>query len=116
MNALRLAPVWLAFGLMAAHVWRAGWAWPALVVLAAPGLTLLRRPWVPRLFRACLVLFAAEWLRTLWTIAAERIAFGLPWLRMAAILGTVALLTGAAALVFSRPALARRYAAAGEAP
>lgn len=109
MNALRLAPVWIAFWLMAAHAWRAGWALVAVGLLAAPLLTLPRRPWVPPVFQVALLLFAAEWLRTLWVIASVRVEFGLPWLRMAAILGAVALLTAAAGLVFTRPALAARY-------
>lgn len=116
MNALRLLPVWLAFWLMAAHAWRAGWAVVAAGVLVAPLLTLARRRWVPPLFQAALLLFAAEWLRTLAVIASMRIEFGLPWLRMALILGAVALLTAASALVFRSPALRARYASRPASP
>jgi hypothetical protein len=56
-----------------------------------------------------LLVGAVEWLRTLAVLAAQRIAAGQPWLRLAVILGAVALLTAAAALVFRHPALRGRF-------
>jgi hypothetical protein len=70
------------------------------VCLTAPLLLLLRKPWVPRLFQALLVLGALEWLRSLYALAVLRIAFEQPWARLAVILGAVALFTALSGLVF----------------
>ena len=70
---------------------------------------LLRRAWVPRLFQVVLLLGAAEWLRTLYLFAAERVAFGQPWTRLALILGGVALFTALSGLVFRSRGLRTRY-------
>lgn len=114
MNGLRLLPVILSFLLLGAHFYRAGQ--PALVglCLAAPWLLFLRRSWVPRLFQALLALGALEWLRTLYTFAAMRIAFEQPWTRLAVILGAVALLTALSSLVFRSDALRRFYRSGAE--
>ena len=109
MNFLRLTPVILACLLLAAHFYRAGFGPLAYVCAVLPLLLLLQRRWVPRVFEAVLVLGALEWLRTLYLLAAMRIAWGQPWGRLAAILGGVALLTAAAALVFRSGALKTRY-------
>lgn len=100
MNLLKLLPVILSFVLLGAHFHRAGA--PALSGLCAvlPLLLFLRRAWVPRLFQVLLVLGALEWLRTLYLLAAMRIGFGEPWMRLAAILGAVAAFTALSGLVF----------------
>jgi predicted transcriptional regulator len=56
-----------------------------------------------------LLLGALEWLRTAAMLVQQRLALGTPWLRLAIILGVVALLTAAAALVFRSARLRRRY-------
>ncbi len=106
-----LAPA-LALLLLAAHFYRAA-AWPLLgVTLLLLALLALRRRWVPRLLQLALLAGAAEWLWTAALLAQQRLALGQPWLRMALILGAVALLTLAAALVFRSRALKLRYAGA----
>jgi hypothetical protein len=110
---LRLLPVVLGCALLAAHLLRMGHTVLAAACAALPLLLLLRRPWVARLFQALLVLGAAEWLRTLYLLAAMRIAWGQPWGRMALILGAVALFTAAAGLVFRSRALRARYGLPG---
>lgn len=100
MNALRLLPVILSFLLLSAHFYRAGQLPLVVMCAAAPLLLLLRKPWVPRLFQALLVLGALEWLRSLYALAALRIAFEQPWTRLAVILVTVALLTALSGLAF----------------
>lgn len=103
-----LAPV-LALLLLAAHFYRAA-AWPwLLVTLAFLPLMALRRSWVPRLLQLALLAGAAEWAWTATMLAQQRLALGQPWLRMALILGTVALLTLAAALVFRLATVKARY-------
>lgn len=98
-----------ALAVLGAHFMRAG-AWP--LVLACVGLVLLMawpRRWAARTVQAALALGAAEWLWTLALLAQQRIALGQPWLRMALILGGVALFTAGAALVFQRRSLRLRY-------
>ena len=109
MNFLRLLPVILSFLLLGAHFYRAGLV--ALTILSVAILFLLavRKNWIPRLFQVLLLVGAFEWLRTLYFFAAMRIAWEEPWARLAAILGTVALLTALSALVFKLPKLKEFY-------
>jgi len=109
MNFLRLLPLILSCVLLAAHFSRGGVAPLILVSLALPFLLLVRRPWVPRLFQVVLVLGALEWVRRLVALALERRAAGDDWVRMAAILGAVAVFTATSALVFRGSALKERY-------
>lgn len=105
---LLLAPA-LALLLLAAHFYRAA-AWPGvLAALALLALLGLRRTWVPRVLQLALLAGAAEWMWTAALLAQQRLALGQPWLRMALILGAVALLTLAAALVFRSAGLKAHY-------
>jgi hypothetical protein len=109
MNALRLTPVIICFLLLAAHFYRAGQVLLTGSCLGLPLLLLVRRPWVPRVFQALLLLGALEWLRTLYVFAGTRIAFDQPWGRLAVILGAVATFTALTALVFQGARLRSRY-------
>jgi len=109
MNLIRLLPVILSMLLLAAHFYRAGLVPLTVLCLALPLLLLSRQAWVPRLFQVLLLLGALEWLRALYGFAAMRIAFGEPWLRLAVILGAVALFTGLSGLVFRNRVLQARY-------
>jgi hypothetical protein len=109
MPILRIAPVVLAGLLLGAHFYRAGALWLAALAVAALVLLLVRRPWAARALQAGLVAGAIEWVRALATFAAERVSFGQPYARMALILGTVAVVTALAALVFETPAMRSRY-------
>ncbi|MDP1899640.1 MAG: hypothetical protein Q8K96_04210 [Rubrivivax sp.] len=105
---LLLAPG-LALALLGAHFYRAG-SWPlvfACLVLLA--LLAWPRAWVARLVQAGLVAGAIEWLWTAFGFVQQRLALGQPWLRLALILGAVALLTAASALVFRHPRLRSRF-------
>jgi len=108
---LRVVPIVLSALLIAAHFSRAGNTGMVAISLALPALLLVRRPWAARGVQAglVLVLAAIEWFWTLANLARQRIASGEPWLRLALILGTVALLTAASALVFRSEKLRRRY-------
>ena len=92
---------WLVVGLVALALGMLG--------IALPLLLLFRRSWIPRLFQVVLLLGALEWLRTLYGLAAMRIAFGEPWTRLAVILAAVALFTGLSGLVFYNRRLRARY-------
>jgi hypothetical protein len=102
-----LAPV-LSLLLLAAHFVRAQLWLPAVISVALIGLLALRAQWSVLALQCCLVLGSIEWLRTLLATAAARIAMGQPYTRMALILGVVAALTFASALVFQLPVLRQR--------
>lgn len=109
MNLVRLLPVVLSLLLLAAHFLRMGTLPVVAACLGLCGLLLVRRPWVARTIQAVLVLAAAEWARTLWVFVAIRRDLGLPWTRMAVILGSVAVLTLLSTQVFRWEPLRRRY-------
>jgi hypothetical protein len=100
MNILRLLPVILSFLLLGAHFYRAGQVVLAGLCVAVLFLLFLRKHWVPLLFQVLLALAALEWLRSLYFLAAMRIAWNEPWTRLALILGAVALFTLMSGLVF----------------
>jgi len=110
LNTLKVLPVIISFLLLAAHFYRAGLLIPAGALIAIPLLLLVRKSWVPRLFQVMLFFGALEWLHTLIVFAGVRIEIGRPWIRMAIILGAVALFTALSGLVFRNKALRSRYA------
>jgi len=110
MNALRLVPVILSFLLLGAHFYRSGLPIGAGFCVVLPLFLLVRDSWVTRMIQILLLLGALEWLRTLFVIANMRIAYDQSWIRMAVILGAVALFTALSGLVFRSRALRKRYA------
>jgi hypothetical protein len=105
----RLAAPILAYLLLGASFLRAG---DQLMVLACGALLLLLavpRWWAARLAQLALAFAALRWLWLTWMLAGMRAAAGLPYARMIAILGAVALLTLLAALVFNSARLRRYY-------
>jgi hypothetical protein len=115
MNILRLLPVFISFLLLAAHFLRAGQMVISLVLLSLLLLLLLRKTWVPWVIQTILLLGAVEWLMTLYSVAQVRIELGSPWMRMAVILGAVALFTALSCLVFRSKFLRRRFSDGGNA-
>ena len=108
--AFRLAPVAAALAVLGAHFYRAGSLAPLAFTVAAFALLFVRRRAAAWVVQATLAAGAVEWLRTLAALVAQRQAAGLPWLRLALILGTVALLTAAAALAFRQRGVRARCA------
>jgi len=111
-NFLRLLPVFISLLLLAAHFLRSGQTIIVIALLLFPLLLLLRNAWVPRLMQLVLLLGAFEWLWTIYSVAQMRIGLGMPWTRMAVILGVVALFTALSCLVFRTGALRKRFATA----
>ena len=109
MNLLRLLPVILSMLVLGAHFYRAGHLLLACGALLALGLLFIRRPLAVRLMQGLLVAGAVEWLATAVRLVMFRQAEGLPWLRLALILGLVALCTLLSALVFRTQGLKARY-------
>ena len=99
----------MSFLLLGAHFLRDG----AMVGVAASllmiGLLLLRRPWVARLAQAALVAAAVVWFLTLYELAQMRMSLGLPYLRMAVILGSVAVVALLSAWLFQTRSLRDVY-------
>lgn len=85
----------LSFLLLGAHFLRdRNWILAAACAVLAI-LVAWPRAWIPRLLQAALALGAAEWAWTAFMLGQQRMAEGRPWMRMAIILGVVALLTAA---------------------
>lgn len=90
-QTMRLLPAILSALVLGAHASRNGWPLVVVALLAAtPLLLIARRLWAVRVVQAVLVLGALEWVRTLMRLTAVRQAHGMPYERMAWILGAVA--------------------------
>ena len=109
MSFVQLAAPVLAFALLAAHFYRGEHFVLAAVSLAAALCVVVRRPWAARAIQVMLVLGALEWLRTGFELAQMRISHGEPFLRLALILGAVALFTAIAALLPQTRALRAHF-------
>jgi hypothetical protein len=109
MNFVRLLPVFLSFLLIAAHFQRAGFSVLALLCLLAPCLLYFTRPWSIRILQILMILSAMEWIRTLMYLVQLRQEADLPWIRLAVILGSVALFTAASTLIFRCQSIRRKY-------
>ena len=109
MNTLRLLPVILAFGLLAAHFSRANMPPAVVVSLITPFLLLIRKPWIAKSIQILLLLGALEWIRSMFGYIQVRKEIGEDWGRLAIILVTVALLTACSGLVFRGKSLKKRY-------
>jgi len=108
-NLLRLLPVILSFGVLAAHFSRANLFPLVIISLAIPLLLLIKKAWVARVIQILLLLGAAEWIRSMFGYIEVRKSIGDDWTRLAIILVTVALLTACAGLVFRGKSLKKRY-------
>lgn len=95
----------LALAVLGAHFARAGDGLLVAACLALIALLAWPRPWALRSVQIGLLLGAAEWLRTAFVLVQQRMALGQPWLRLAAILGAVVLLSLAAAALLQHPRL-----------
>jgi len=115
LNLLRLAPITLAFAVLAAHFYRAADWLPFAGTLAVASLVFVRRPWAARVLQAGLLAGAVEWARTAVALVAVRESMGQPWTRLAIILGAVALFTAVCALALESRALRSRFGRTGEA-
>lgn len=99
----------LALAVLAAHFFRAGHVVLAALCVAFAAVIFVRRPWAARAAQIALALGALEWLRTLAMLVAERYAAGLPFVRLASILGAVAVATALCAVAFQMRAMRARY-------
>lgn len=112
MTAVLMTPIVLSFVLLAAHFLRDANMIAVALCLAAPLLMIVRRAWVARLLQALLAAGGIVWIMTLLRLVMLRVEQGQPWLRLALILGTVALVTGLSALLFQTRRMKARFALA----
>ena len=108
-KALLFIPVVLSLVVLGAHFLRYGSYFGVFGALMLIALLFLRRPWVARAIQVVLVFGTFEWLRTMYEIAQIRALHGQPYGRMLVILGIVAAVTLASALLFQAPPLKRIY-------
>lgn len=109
MNLLRLLPVILSFGLLAAHFSRANLLPLSVLCIFILFLLLIRKAWVARTMQILLLFGALEWIRAMFGYIEIRKTIGDDWGRLAIILISVALLTACAGLVFRGKSLKIRY-------
>lgn len=109
MAFFQLLPVILSLLILGAHTMRLGVPVLMVVPLALVVLLVWPRKWVARLTQLILVLGALEWIRATLAYVSVRQDLGLPWGRLAIILGSVALFTLLSSLVFETRTLRRRY-------
>ncbi|MFV1959622.1 MAG: hypothetical protein ACC662_09450 [Planctomycetota bacterium] len=109
MTFLLLLPAVLSLLAFCGHLLREGMVVLLPFALLLLPLLLVPRGWVARLWQVALLAFALDWIRTGVFLASGRQASGEPWIRMAAILGAVALLAVGAALLFESRRLLERY-------
>ena len=109
MSFLLLLPVFFSSLLAAAHWLRGGFLPLVIVSLIAPFLLIIPQKWAARTVQLFLVLMSIEWIRTMISKILERIQEDNDWIRMAAILAVVALITAASACVFFSKTLKARY-------
>ena len=94
---------------MAAHLGRANMFILQYVSLLIPFILIWKNKISARAVQIFLILYGFEWIRTIFYYARIRTANGEDWLRLAIILGVVALLNFATALVFRSNSMKERY-------
>ena len=108
-----LLPAALSLAALAAHFHRAANLPLALLCVAMIGLLAWPQGWAARSVQIGLAAGTLDWAWTGFALVQQRLALGLPWARLALILGTVTLATAASALLFEHPRLRARF---GQAP
>ena len=111
MGVLAIFPA-LAYLVLAAHFFRAANPLFAAACLLFLPLLFVPRKWAARALEAGLLAGVAIWIHALASFAGQRRTMGLPVTRLALILGSVALATGACLLVFRSERVKRFFALA----
>jgi hypothetical protein len=109
MSFLALLPVILSSWMLAAHYLRGSSSWLCALYLALPTVLIVPRSWSARVVQVLLLVGALEWLRIITGLVERRQASGLPWLRMAIILGSATVFTAGSIAAFRLPRLRIRY-------
>jgi len=109
MNFVLLVPAFLSLLMLGAHFVRSGLWLPALLALVLIGALFIRRPWIVRMVQVALIAGTVEWIRTSAVLVSMRQSLGLPWLRLALIMGAVILLSLYSIFALESERLRKRY-------
>jgi hypothetical protein len=109
MNFIRLLPVIISLLFMAAHFFRAGLLPVAAIISVAPFLLLVHHRLVVRIIQTLLAIGSIEWIMTLSRLVSMRQAMGMPWIRLALILGAVSMIAFGSIFMFRLKSLRARY-------
>jgi hypothetical protein len=107
--AALLALPLLALLLLAAHLVHSGLMSLAALAALLLGLLAVPRPWAARTLQVVLAVAVIEWILTAVGLAQLRLRHDEPYVRLAAILGSVTLFTALAALAFEHPVLRAHF-------
>ena len=113
-KVLLYVPIVLSLLVLGAHFMRYGNNIGVAGVLVLILMLFIRQWWVARLVQIALLLGALEWSYTIWELVQLRAAHDIPYVRMVAILGTVAVVTLCSALLFQTTTLKKVYRLPGE--
>ena len=105
----KILPIILCFLLLAAHFGRANLFILQIISILIPFLLFWKTKVTAFIIQACLLLAGIEWIRTTVYYTQIRIENGEPWLRLAIILGAIAVLNFATILVFSTKSMKEKY-------
>ena len=105
----RIIPVIVSFLILAAHFQRINMYLFSYVVLLVLFILFYTKPISVRVIQGILILGSLEWIRSIFVYSAKRIEYGEPWIRLAVILGAVALFTLASTIVFRNKKLREVY-------
>ena len=106
---LRIILLVVAYLLLGAHFLRSGsLGWMALC-FSIPFLLLIRKRWSLIIVQISLYIGSWIWVRTGIIIIHERMMLGIPWIRVALIIGLLALFTLLAGLLLNAPVMKARY-------
>lgn len=106
---LKILPIIFCAILMAAHLMRIGYLLLQIISLLIPFLLLWKNKTAVIIIQVFLILSGFEWIRTLLFYVLLRIENGQDWIRLALIIGTVALINFASLLVFRSKLMKERY-------
>jgi len=116
MTVLRLVPAVLSLLLLAAHYYRAGLLPVAVVIIVSMLSLFVRREWSLKIARLLLFAGGFEWIRITFLLTSARQAAGAPWMRLAIILGSVAVICYAALALLYSQSVKKMYGVEGAGP
>jgi len=108
----RIIPIIISFLILGAHFLRGGNTVLTLVLISAPLLLFVKKPWSFYMVKFFLYMGALAWLYTAYELMVQRMAWGEPWLRMVLILAGVALFTAWSGMLMNSKVFRNPYFAA----
>lgn len=109
MMKLKITLLVLCLLILGAHFLRDGNTLAMLLSTATPFLLLIKKRWALTSVQIILVISAIIWIDTTYILIEQRMANGAPWIRMAAILVSVACLTLYSAIMLNSSEIKERY-------